>query len=177
TADQIEPLIAAGVCAFKAFLCHSGIDEFPNATEADLRAVMPKLAAAGILLFVHAELVSPLLWGVNENFAENPEYYAAYLATRPPEWEVDAIRLMVELCRETRCPVHIVHLSAAEAAKPFIKKAKAEGLPLTVETCPHYLYFFAEEISDADTRFKCAPPIRALDQQGHLRAMAAAGLI
>src|SRR5689334_3498052 len=111
-ADQIGPLIAEGVCAFKAFLCHSGIDEFPNATEADLRAVMPKLAAAGIPLFVHAELVSPLPPGVEEAFAANPQSYAAYLATRPPEWEVAAIRLMTELCWEYRCQVHIVHLSA-----------------------------------------------------------------
>src|SRR5262245_12454765 len=148
-AEHIEPLIAAGVCAFKAFLCHSGIDEFPNATEADLRAVMPKLAAAGILLFVHAELVSPLPPGVEEKFAKHPRRYSAYLATRPPDWEVAAIKLMIELCREYRCPVHIVHLSAAEAAKPVIKKAKVEGLPLTVETCPHYLTFFAEEIPNA----------------------------
>src|SRR5207302_5713931 len=112
-ADQIEPLIAEGVCAFKAFLCPSGLDEFPAATEADLRAVMPRLAAAGVPLFVHAELVSPLPPGVEEHFAANPRSYAAYLATRPPECEVATIRLMIELCREYRCPVHIVHLSAS----------------------------------------------------------------
>jgi allantoinase len=176
-AEHIEPLIAEGVCAFKAFLCHSGIDEFPNATESDLRAVMPKLAAAGIPLFVHAELVLPLPPGVEEAFAANPQSYAAYLATRPPEWEVAAIRLMIDLCREYRCPVHIVHLSAAAPARPFLKKARAEGLPLTVETCPHYLAFFAQEIRDGDPLFKCAPPIRTRDQNGHLRAMAVCGEI
>src|SRR5439155_1071022 len=126
-ADQIEPLIAEGVCGFKAFLCHSGIDEFPAATEADLRAVMPKLAAAGVPLFVHAELVSPLPPGVEENFAANPRSYAAYLATRPPEWEAAAIRLMIDLCRETRCHAHIVHLSAAEQARPLLQRARREG--------------------------------------------------
>jgi allantoinase len=176
-AEHIRPLIREGVCAFKAFLCHSGIDEFPNATEADLRAVMPILAEAGIPLFVHAELVSPLPAGVEEHFAANPRSYQAYLATRPPEWEVDAIRLMIDLCREYRCPVHIVHLSAAAEAKPLIKKAKTEGLPLTVETCPHYLTFAAGEFVGADTRYKCAPPIRTQDQQGHLRAMVSAGLV
>src|SRR5205823_8778084 len=105
-ADQIEPLIAAGVCAFKAFLCPSGIDEFPAVTEAALRAVMPKLTAASVPLFVHAELVSPLPAGVEEAFAANPRSYAAYLATRPPEWEEAAIRLMLALCREYRCHVH-----------------------------------------------------------------------
>jgi allantoinase len=176
-AEHIQPLIDAGVCAFKAFLCHSGIDEFPNATEAELRAVMPTIAAAGLPLFVHAELVSPLPPGVEEHFAANPRSYSAYLATRPPEWEVAAIRMMIDLCRQYRCQVHIVHLSAAEVAKPLIKKAKAESLMLTVETCPHYLTFFEEEIRDGEPTFKCAPPIRNREQQGHLRALVASGLI
>jgi allantoinase len=84
---------------------------------------------------------------------------------------------MIGLCRETRCPVHIVHLSAAAEAKSLIKKAKAEGLPFTVETFPHYLTFAAGEFVGADTRYKCAPPIRTEDQQGHLRAMLSMGLI
>jgi allantoinase len=176
-AEHIQPLIDAGVCAFKAFLCHSGVHEFPNVTEADLRAVIPTIAAAGLPLFVHAELVSPLPPGVEEHFAANPRSYSAYLATRPPEWEVAAIQMMIDLCRETHCHVHIVHLSAAEAAKPLIKKAKAEGMPLTVETCPHYLTFVAEEIQDGEPTFKCAPPIRNIEQQGQLRAMVANGLI
>src|SRR5262245_946937 len=176
-AEHIEPLIAAGVCAFKAFLCPSGIDEFPAASEADLRAVMPILAKAGIPLFVHAELVSPLPPGVEERFAANPQSYAAYLATRPPEWEVAAIRLMIDLCREYRCPVHIVHLSAAVQALPPIKVAKCEGLPLTVETCPHYLSFISEQIPDSEPVFKCAPPIRGADQQRYLQGMMAMKLI
>src|SRR4051794_3567954 len=79
-AADVQPLIDAGVCAFKAFLCHSGIDEFPNATEADLRAVMPILAKAGLPLFVHAELVAPLPPEIEKAFEENPKSYAAYLA-------------------------------------------------------------------------------------------------
>jgi allantoinase len=176
-ADHIQPLIEAGVCAFKAFLCPSGIDEFPAATEADLRAVMPMLAAAGVPLFVHAELVSPLPAGVEEHFAANPSSYAAYLATRPPEWEVAAIRLMIDLCREYGCHVHIVHLAAAEQARPLIQAARAEGLPFTVETCPHYLYFHAQDAADGDTRFKCAPPIREWPQGPILRRMVRDGWI
>src|SRR4051794_19515304 len=170
-AEHIRPLIREGVCAFKAFLCPSGIDEFPNVTEADLRKVMPILAEAGLPLFVHAELVGPLPPGVEEHFAVNPRSYAAYLATRPPEWEVNAIRLMIDLCREYRCPVHIVHLSAAEEARPLIKRAKAEGLPLTVETCAHYLFFAAKWIKDGYTSYKCAPPIRDIEQQSQLKTM------
>jgi allantoinase len=157
-AEHLRPLADAGVLGFKAFLCHSGIDEFPNTTEADLRAAMPVIRDADRPLLVHAELVSPLPVAVTRAFAENPRSYGAYLATRPPEWEVEAIELMVRLCRETRCPVHIVHL--ATGCRRVIADAKGEGLPLTVETCPHYLFFEAESVPDGDTRFKCAPPIR-----------------
>ena len=79
--------------------------------------------------------------------------YARYLASRPREWEHDAIRLLIELCRETGCRVHIVHLSSADAV-PMIARARAEGLPLFVETCPHYLFFAAEEIPDGDPRYQ-----------------------
>jgi allantoinase len=156
--EDVGPLIAAGVLGFKAFLCHSGIDEFPNATEADLRAVMPELVRAGLPLLVHAELVSPPLPS-DPTTVDEGRSYARYLASRPREWEHDAIRLMIELCREFGCHVHIVHLSSADAL-PMIGQARAEDLPLTVETCPHYLAFAAEEIPDGDTRYKCAPPIR-----------------
>lgn len=176
-AADIEPLLAAGVCAFKAFLCHSGIDDFPNATDADLRAVLPKLAAAGVPLFVHAELVGPLPAGVAEGFAANPRSYAAYLATRPPVWEVDAVKWVIDLCREFRAAVHVVHLSAASECGPLIAAANAEGLPLTVETCPHYLKFGAEDVPDGDPRFKCAPPIRGRAERDLLRAMVADGRI
>jgi allantoinase len=175
-AAHVEPLIAAGVLGFKAFLCPSGIDEFPNAAEADLRAVLPVLAAKGLPLLVHAELPSPLDPVTDAAFAANPRRYAAYLATRPPQWESDAIGLLIGLCRDHGSPVHIVHLSAAEAL-PLLAEARAAGLPLTVETCPHYLCFAAEEIPDGDPRFKCAPPIRAAANRERLWDGLAAGLI
>jgi allantoinase len=166
---HIRPLIDAGVCAFKAFLCPSGIDEFPHVTEADLRQVMPILAEARIPLFVHAELMSPLPSEVEANFAANPKSYQAWLAMRPVEWEVAAVRLMLKLCREFGGPVHIVHLSSG-AAFPDIRWARDKGLPFTIETCPHYLNFAAEEIPDGDPRFKCAPPIRGRVERQHLRS-------
>ena len=86
---------------------------------------------------------------------------------RPRQWEHDAIRLMIGLCRETGCRVHIVHLSSADAV-PMIVQARGEGLPLFVETCPHYLFFAAEEIPDGDPRFKCAPPIRERENRERL---------
>ncbi len=153
-ADQMPLLCDAGVLGIKAFLCHSGLDEFPNATEQDLREAMPLLAQAGVPLLVHAELLSSPAPAVSD-----PRSYAQYVASRPAKWELDAIELMIRLCRETGCHVHIVHLATAEAL-PMLAAAKREGLPISVETCPHYLLLGEADVADGDTRFKCAPPIR-----------------
>ena len=171
--DQIEPLIDAGVLGFKAFLSHSGIDEFPNVTEADLRLATPILARRGLPLLAHAEIVPP---GAPAMDPTVPHSYAAWLASRPESFEVAAIDLLIRLCRETLCRVHIVHL-AAPSALPLIAAAKAEGLPLTVETCPHYLTFAAEAIPDGDPRFKCAPPIRDAASRAALWDALRSGLI
>jgi allantoinase len=166
--DQIEPLIDAGVVGVKAFLVHSGIDDFPNAAESDLRAAMPILARRGVPLLVHAELDGP---------APTPgKSYASYLASRPRNWEHRAVRLLIALCREYRCPVHIVHLSSADVLDE-LRNAKSEGLPLTVETCPHYLVFEAGQIADGDTGFKCAPPIREAENRERLWQGLADGVI
>lgn len=152
---EIAPLIDKGVLGFKAFLTHSGIDEFPNASEADLRKAMPILAKHGLPLLVHCELTDVPA----QEQPWPPGSYKGYLSSRPKDWENRAIALMIQLCEEYHCPVHIVHLSSAEGIAP-IRQAKEKGLPLTVETAQHYLYFSAEDIPDAHTEFKCAPPIR-----------------
>ena len=171
-AHEIEPMIAAGVLGFKAFLTHSGIDDFPNATEDDLRRVMPILARHRLPLLVHCELsVEDDAWKQNDHRS-----YPNYLASRPKEWEDEAIALMIRLCEEFRCPVHIVHLSSANSIAP-IAAAKARGLPLTVETGQHYLYFNAEDIADGQTQFKCAPPIRERANNEQLWAALQAGII
>ena len=151
---NLPELAEAGALGCKAFLVPSGIDEFPNATEADLRRAMPVLRAHGLPLLAHAEL--ELGASVTE---PDPRRYRGYLQSRPNAWEDEAIALLVKLCRETGCPVHVVHLSSASSLAT-VRAAKAEGLPFTVETCPHYLCLEAEEIPDGATRFKCAPPIR-----------------
>jgi len=147
-------LAEAGALGCKAFLVHSGIDEFPNATEDDLRRAMPVLRAQGLPLLAHAEL--DLGAAGTES---DPRRYRGYLESRPPAWEDEAIRLLVKLCRETGCAVHVVHLSSASSLAS-VRAAKAEGLPFTVETCPHYLCLEAESIPDGATHFKCSPPIR-----------------
>ncbi len=153
-ARHIEPLLDAGVLGVKAFVCHSGLDEFPNATLADLQAAAPILARHNRPLLVHAELTD-----APAPRPQSARSYADYLASRPPQWESDAIGMLINLCRGTGCHVQVVHLANADALK-MLHAARNEGLPITVETCPHYLHFTAESIPDADTRYKCAPPIR-----------------
>jgi allantoinase len=152
--NEIEPLIEKGVLGFKAFLTHSGIDDFPDVTENDLRKVMPVIAKHGLPLLVHCELSNP-----THHSPLTTRRYQTYLASRPKKWEDDAIALMIRLCEEFNCRTHIVHLSSADSIEQ-IAKAKQKQLPLTVETGQHYLYFCAEEIRDGQTQFKCAPPIR-----------------
>ncbi|GAB2472953.1 allantoinase [Hymenobacter qilianensis] len=153
--NEIEGLIAHGVLGFKAFLTHSGIDDFPNATEHDLRQAMPILARYGLPLLVHCELTTE-----NDAWkAGDKRSYQNYLASRPKQWEDEAVALMIRLCEEYNCPTHIVHLSSASSIAP-LAAAKAKGSPLTVETGQHYLFFSAEDIKDGQTQFKCAPPIR-----------------
>lgn len=153
-ADSIDELLRAGVFGIKAFLCHSGLDEFPNATIEDLYRAAPGLKRSGRPLLVHAELTN--------SSAPRPlstRHYDDYLASRPPKWEADAIDTIIDYCRNTRCRVHIVHLANADML-PVIQREKAEGLPITVETCPHYLHFLPAEVPEGATQFKCAPPFR-----------------
>ncbi len=152
--NEVEGLIEKGILGFKAFLTHSGIDEFPNATEEDLRKVMPIIAKHNLPLLVHCELSEEL-----DIKTTDPLSYQQYLASRPKEWEDKAIEMMIRLCEEFNCRTHIVHLSSAKAI-PTIIVAKQKGLPLTVETAQHYLYFNAEDLQDGKTQYKCAPPIR-----------------
>jgi len=162
--DELPGLLASGVLGLKAFLVHSGIEDFPNVTAADLERALPLLAPTGLPLLVHCELDA----SCRPTPADpDPRSYRQYLASRPGQWELDAIALVLDLCRKHRTPVHIVHLSCADAL-PLLRAAKDEGLPVTVETCPHYLVLEAETIPDGDTRFKCAPPIRDKANQDRL---------
>jgi allantoinase len=181
-AGELDRLVDAGVRGFKCFLVPSGVDEFPAVDEADLRIALPILARRGVPLLVHAELPGLISdsgmrsAGSKSNLQStsdpqstfrNPQSYAAYLATRPASAEVDAIRLMIRLAGEYRTRIHIVHVSSAEGVDQ-IAAAKAGWVPVTAETCPHYLTFSAEEIPDGATELKCAPPIRAASHRDAL---------
>jgi allantoinase len=164
---EIELLIEKGVLGFKAFLTHSGIDEFPNVMEKDLRKAMPIIAKHGLPLLVHCELSDPTHLPIASGTPFTAHQYQNYLASRPKKWEDNAIALIIRLCEEFNCKTHIVHLSSADSVEQ-IAKAKQKELPLTVETAQHYLYFCAEEIKDGQTVFKCAPPIRERENNERL---------
>ena len=157
---SIEPLAAAGVSGFKCFLIHPGIDGFTMVTESQLRAALPHVVRTGLPLLVHAELPGPIDAATSGLAHANWREYTTYLQSRPDDAELTAIRLLLSLCREYSFRLHIVHLSTASALE-MLQSARAEGLPVTVETCPHYLHFAAEDIPDGATLFKCAPPIRS----------------
>ena len=171
--DDITPLIKAGVLGIKCFLTHSGIDEFANVSESELDIAMPIIAKYNVPLLAHCEIV---INEIPKNIHGNPGSYPAYLASRPKQWENDAVALMIRLCRMHNCKTHIVHVSSAEALI-MIANAKKEGLPLTAETCAHYIYFNAENIPDNNTLYKCAPPIREKENNDLLKEALKTGVL
>ncbi len=164
---ELKPLLDSGVRGFKCFLVHSGVDEFPHVTETNLLEAMPELAKLNSVLLVHAELAEPIENAAEQLKDKNPNDYQTFLQSRPREAENKAIELMIRLCRETGARVHIVHHSSSDVL-PLLKAAREEGLSITVETCPHYLTFAAEEIPDGATHFKCCPPVRERENREKL---------
>jgi allantoinase len=138
----------------KAFMCDSGLPEFPASGEVELRAALPILGRRCVPLLVHAEVITPL-----ESPPSPVACYWDWLTSRPQKFERDAVVKLFSLAMEYKAPIHVVHLANAFETM-FFSKAKEMGLPLTAEACPHYLYFCSEQLRDADPRFKCAPPIR-----------------
>ena len=149
---DLEPLHTAGVFGFKCFLLPSGVEEFPELSPVGLADALEETGRLGALLIAHAED------GAEVTDASGRDY-AGFVASRPPSAERSAIERLIGTAALTGARVHVVHLSAAEAL-PTIRKARADGVPLTVETCPHYLTLTAEEVADGHTEFKCCPPIR-----------------
>ena len=152
---RLRELHEAGVFGFKCFLAPSGVDEFGHLDGAQLEAALEELATFGGRLLVHAE--DPIVLHAHENAGGRG--YADFVASRPPEAELVAIRRVIDGVRRTGTPAHILHLSSAQSL-PELRAARAEGLPITVETCPHYLALASEHIGDGETQYKCAPPIR-----------------
>jgi allantoinase len=173
---HIEALAAAGVPGFKCFLVHPGIDGFKMVTEQELRAALPHVARTKLPLLVHAELPGPVETATAALANADWKSYATYLKSRPDEAELSAIRLLLSLCREFEFRLHIVHLATCQAL-PMLKAARAEGLAVSVETCPHYLHLIAEDTADGATLRKCAPPIRGRENREELWRALRDGLI
>jgi allantoinase len=169
-AGELPRLLAAGAVGVKCFLLDSGVPEFPPLDDDQLRAALTELAAVDGLLIAHCE--------DDDVIAAAPDpggtSYAAFLASRPGAAEETAIGRLVAAARDTGARVHVVHLADADAL-PLLRAARAEGVRITVETCPHYLTFSAEDVPDGDTSFKCCPPIREAAHREALWAALAAG--
>lgn len=182
---ELAALFKQGVVGFKCFLIHSGVDEFPNVTEDDLRSAMPELTKLGAVLIVHAEVPGPISRtaipacpseaGTPQGTGKNvcPTKYQTFLDSRPRAAEDEAVALMIRLSREFGTRIHIVHHSSADSLT-VLSEAKSAGVAITAETCPHYLTFAAEDIPDGATEFKCCPPIRERENREQLwQALAA----
>ena len=152
---SLRELHEAGVFGFKAFLAPSGVDEFGHLDAAQLEAALAELATFDGLLIVHAE--DPTVLDAHGN--EGGRDYHRFVQSRPDAAELTAIQNVIEAVRRTGARAHILHLSSA-AALPMLRAARAEGLPITVETCPHYLTIAEDDVPDGGTQFKCCPPIR-----------------
>jgi allantoinase len=177
-AEALVPLAAAGVSGFKCFLIHSGIDGFAWVAEDELRMALARLRGTGLPLLAHAEVADPVNAATQALTTAGADWrkYSTYLASRPDAAEVDAIALLIRLAEEFETPIHIVHLASAQAL-PLLAEARGRGVPISVETCTHYLWFAGEEIPDGATEFKCAPPIRGMANRERLWAALEAGLI
>jgi allantoinase len=156
--DQLEPLVRRGVMGFKAFMCPSGIDEFPASDLVTLRKGMKRIADLGSILLVHAEDPARLL---------EPEGSGAldFIRSRPPAAEWSAIAQAIELAVATGCRLHVVHVSTARGMD-LIRDAQQKGHDVSGETCPHYLLYGEEDLDRLGGVAKCAPPFRtALDRE------------
>ena len=167
---DLRALHDAGVFGFKCFLVHSGVDEFPPLSEGELATYLEELARFDALMVVHAEDADAI------EQAPEPRggRYEDFLASRPRSAEDTAIATVVDATRRSGARTHVLHLSSGDAL-PALRRARAEGLAITVETCPHYLSFEAEAIAEGATQFKCCPPIREADNRERLWAALAAG--
>lgn len=172
-AAALEPLARGGVLGFKCFLSPSGVDEFPHVREEDLQSALPILAGLGLPLLAHAELPARLR---DPDPARDPREHQTWLDSRPAQSEHAAIELLTRLAHQHGAHLHIVHLASADAL-PALGAARAAGVRVTVETCPHYLSFAAEDIANGATAFKCAPPIRERSHRERLWDALASGRI
>jgi allantoinase len=174
---HLKDLVKAGVRGFKGFLIESGVDEFPAVSSSDIEKVFQELADEPTTVMFHAEMIPPISDSVGDDVQTSLpplaprgplDVYNTFLESRPPSFETYAIEEILSLAHlAPKLPLHIVHLSAMQAI-PLLREARAKGVNITAETCPHYLSLAAEQIQNGDTRHKCCPPIRSQFNQDTL---------
>jgi allantoinase len=165
--NQLETLRDRGVVGLKAFMCNSGIDDFPQVDLATLREGMRIAAELGLLVAVHAESEEMTRALTEAKLAASQTTVADYLASRPVEAELEAIRSAIDLAAETRCRLHIVHVSCGSGVR-MVAEARAKGVDVTCETCPHYLVVSEISMQGIGAAAKCAPPLRSIAEQRDL---------
>ena len=176
---ELRTLHHAGVLGFKSFLAPSGVDEFGFVDPSTLAAVLAELATLDALAVVHAETPGPIAAAqavLGEPGDPARRRHATWAASRPEAAEREAVELLVAACRASGARAHVLHLSAASALAP-LRAARAEGLAVSAETCPHYLTLAGEEVPDGATAAKCAPPIRSAANRQALWDALAEGVI
>jgi len=162
-ASELIGMLDEGALGLKAFLSPSGIGDFEASAAKDVYQALPILRRYGRPLLVHAELPDE----VDLPTPGSSRSHSTWLASRPRRWEQEAVRLLIRAARDTGGHVHVCHLSDADALAT-LHEARAAGLDVTVETCPHYLTFGAEDVEDGNTLYKCAPPIRERENRDRL---------
>lgn len=158
---DLRALHDAGVLGFKCFLIHSGVDDFPDISYGQLEVAMAEIAEFDGLVLAHCEDPALVAEATRRAGGEggDPAAYATFLRTRPPESERRAVEAFIAAAEATGCRGHIVHVTEAGCVD-LIRDARARGVRVTAETCPHYLALHAEAIADGATHQKCCPPIR-----------------
>jgi len=162
SARNVPLLVNEGVTAIKAFMVHSGIDDFPESHEPDLLQAMQLLAPTGVPLMVHAELPQGTPSPITSS-----RRHSDWLDSRPTEMETEAIAMLGHLAQKTGAHVHVVHVSSRQGVDA-IRRLKNRHIRITAETCPHYLSFSNDDVRDGATEYKCAPPIREAEHRDAL---------
>ena len=175
--SELRALVREGVRGFKGFLIDSGVAEFPAVSSSDIEKVFTELADEPTTVMFHAEMLPPITDSVGDDVQTSLpplaphgalNAYTTFLSSRPPAFETYAVEEILSMAHlAPNLPLHIVHLSAMECI-PLLRKARAQGINITAETCPHYLSLAAEQVHDGDTRHKCCPPIRNQSNQDRL---------
>ena len=172
--DRLAELHDGGVLGFKAFMCPSGLDEFPGCDERTLRDGMLRIAALGSILLLHAEDPSIVGSLTSKAIAEGRRGALDFIRSRPAAAELEAISLAISIAGETGCAIHIVHVSTALGIR-LIREAQTQGVDVSGETCPHYLLYTEEDMERLGGLGKCAPPLRTAEDRDEMWALIADG--